>query len=65
MLIIGGSLLSIGSIEKRKGLKKLAKSLGKYLCKILLMESPFIGNRALYYIPGHSVSNDNTVTVPH
>lgn len=25
---IGGSLLSIGSIEKRKGLKKLAKSIG-------------------------------------
>lgn len=25
---IGGSLLSIGSLEKRKGLKKLAKSIG-------------------------------------
>jgi hypothetical protein len=26
--IAGGSLLSIGTIEKRKGLKKLAKSMG-------------------------------------
>lgn len=27
--VSGGSLLSIGSLEKRKGLKKLAKNLGK------------------------------------
>jgi hypothetical protein len=28
--VSGGSLLSIGSLEKRKGLKKLAKNLGKF-----------------------------------
>jgi hypothetical protein len=28
--VSGGSLLSIGSLEKRKGLKKFAKNLGKF-----------------------------------